>query len=74
MDQQSYKDYIEEKPPYRIVKKQNEHNKKFHWELWTVDKMRNMVKCILVKIKKQEIIKSIEEGILNEILSLEVAK
>jgi len=71
---EGYIDFIEEKPPYRIIKKKNDHNNKFHHELWLVDDMRNFVECIDTKIKKKEIIKDIEEGILSEFLIHEVAK
>ena len=71
---EGYKDYVEEKPPYRIVKKRNKNDNKFHWQLWLVDEKRNMTKCIEVKVKKKEIIKDIEGGILDEILIHEVAK
>jgi len=52
---EGYKKYIEDKLPYRIVKKRNEHNKKFHWELWSVDELRNMVECIDIKDKKDQL-------------------
>ena len=52
---EGYKDYIEDKPPYRIIKKQNDRNKKFHHELWLVDEMRNMVECIDIKDKKKDL-------------------
>ena len=35
-----YLDYIETKPPYRITRKQNEDNKTYHWQLWTVDEKK----------------------------------
>jgi len=71
---EGYKDYIEDKPPYRIIRKQNEGRKDFHWELWTVDEMRNMMECIDIKGKRKEIIKDIEGGILDEYLMQETAK
>ena len=52
---EGYKEYIEDKPPYRIIKKQNEHNKKFHWELWTVDELRNTMECIHTGDKKKDL-------------------
>jgi hypothetical protein len=57
---EGYKDYIEDKPPYRIIKKKNEHNNKFHHELWTVDEYRNMIECIDIKDKKKDILKGIK--------------
>jgi len=58
---EGYKNYIEEKPPYKVVMKQNEHNKKFHWELWSMDEMRNMVECLISKDKKKDIVYCIPE-------------
>lgn len=52
---EGYKEFIEDKPPYRITKKQNEDNKKFHWELWTVDEKRNIVECIHRVDKKKDL-------------------
>jgi len=52
---EEYKDYIEEKPPYRIVKKKNDDNNKFHHELWSVDEMRNFIEIITTGIKKEDI-------------------
>lgn len=52
---EDYKLYIEDKPPYRIIKKKNKDNNKFHHELWTVDEYRNMVKCIDIAIKKRDL-------------------
>ena len=59
---EGYKDFIEDKLPYKIIKKRNEDNNKFHWELWTVDEYRNMVECIYIRDKKKEILKEIEKG------------
>jgi len=52
---EGYKNYIEDKPLYRIVRKQNEGLKTFHWELWTVDEMRNMVELIDVGDQKKDL-------------------
>jgi len=52
---EGYKEYIENKTPYRIIRKKNEDNNKFHWELWTVDEMRNMIKCIHRGVKKKDV-------------------
>jgi len=41
-----YKLYIKERPLYRIIKKKNEFDNKFHQELWSVDEKRNIVKCL----------------------------
>ena len=57
---EEYKDYIEDKPPYRIVRKQNEDKKSFHWQLWVVDEYRNMIEYIHIGDKKKDIQKWIE--------------
>jgi hypothetical protein len=58
---EGYKDYIEDKPPYKIVKKRNEHNRKFHHELWSVDECRNMIECIAFTDKKKDLKVFIDE-------------
>lgn len=53
-----YKQYIKEKPPYKIARKQNDNddiNKTFHYELWTVDEKRNVVELIDIKDKKKQL-------------------
>lgn len=52
---EGYKDYIDDKPPYRILKKKNEDNNKFHWNLWSVDDLRNTVEIISTKNKRKEL-------------------
>jgi hypothetical protein len=52
---EGYKEFIEDKPPYRILKERNEDNNKFHWNLWSVDEMRNILKIIATKDKKKEL-------------------
>ena len=56
-----YKDYIEDKPPYRMIRKKNEDNNKFHWQLWTVDEKRNTIECIATADTKKELDKFIQE-------------
>lgn len=58
---EGYKDFIEDKPPYRIVRRQNEGLKTFHFELWIVDEQRNMVECIKTSDKKKELSKYAKE-------------
>jgi len=50
-----YKDYIEDKPPYRRIRKKNENNNKFHWQLWTVDEKRNTIECIATADTKKSL-------------------
>jgi len=52
---EGYKESVEEKPPYRITKRRNEHDNKFHWQLWTIDEERNMIKCVDIKDKKKDL-------------------
>jgi len=52
---EDYKDYIEEKLPYIIKRKQNEDGRTFHYELWTVDEVRNRVECIDIGDKKKDL-------------------
>jgi hypothetical protein len=55
MTSEGYKQYIEDKPPYRIIKEKNENNNKFHWNLWTVDNMRNLIEIVAIKDKKKDL-------------------
>lgn len=50
--EEKYKEYIENKPPYRITRKQNNNSNTYYFELWTVDEKRNMIKCIATAPKK----------------------
>lgn len=50
-----YKLYIEKRPPYRIVKKKNIDNNKFHHELWSVDEQRNMIECIFTSKNRKDL-------------------
>lgn len=57
---EGYKDYIEDKPPYRITRKQNEGKKTFHWEVWSVDEYRNMIECLFTEDKKRDLLVHIQ--------------
>lgn len=63
---EGYKEYIEEKPPYRILKEKNEDNGKFHFNLWSVDEMRNIVDIIATKDKRKDLNEDIK-GYLKSI-------
>jgi hypothetical protein len=52
---EGYKDYIEDKPPYIITRKQNDDKRTFHFELWSVDEKRNMVECVDKQNKKKDL-------------------
>jgi hypothetical protein len=49
---EGYKQYIEDKPPYKITRKQNEGLKTYHWELWSVDEGRDLISCLATSDKK----------------------
>jgi len=63
--EEGFKDYIDDKPPYRIIRKRNEGLNTYHGELWTVDKYRNMIECIEVRQSKKEIASDIKNGIIK---------
>jgi hypothetical protein len=63
---EGYKEYIEDKPPYKIIRKQNEDKRTFHWELWSVDEQRNMIECLFIRDKRKDIINEIESSITEE--------
>lgn len=52
---EGYTYYIEDKPNYRLLKKQNEDKKTFHFELWTVDEKRNTIECVGIGNKKNDL-------------------
>lgn len=55
---EGYKDYIEDKPPYKITRSKIEFDDNtygYQFELWTVDDKRNMIECVDVKRKKKEL-------------------
>ena len=58
---EGYKDYIEDKPPYRLTRERNEGLTTYHWNLWTVDDMRNALEIIATGDKKRDLDKDIEE-------------
>jgi len=63
--EEGYKEYIDNKPPYRIIRKKNEDNNKFHHELWSVDEYRNMVECLHKRTTKKEIENDMKNGIVE---------
>lgn len=50
---EGYKNYIENKLPYKIVRKKDKETNTFYWELWSVDDKRNLIKCIDTNKKKE---------------------
>ena len=59
---EDYKQYIEEKPPYKITRKQNEDKRTYYFQLWTMDEKRNMLECIATGDKKKDIMNDIKNG------------
>jgi hypothetical protein len=62
---EGYKDYIEDKPPYRITKKQNEGLSTYHFELWKVDEKRNFTDLIYIGERKKDILNYITNNNIN---------
>ena len=52
---EGYKDIIEDRPPYRIARERNSDNQTYHYNLWSVDEKRNMVKNIATGDKKKDL-------------------
>jgi len=58
---EGYKNYIEDKPPYRIIRKRNEELTTYHFELWSVDEMRNEISLIVSSKNKKGLDNHIKE-------------
>jgi len=58
---EGYKEYIESKPPYRVIREKNIEDSKYHFNLWSVDEMRNTLEIIATKNRKKELKINIEE-------------
>jgi hypothetical protein len=61
---EGYKDYIEEKPPYKVTRSRiynDDGSYIMQHELWTVDKQRNMIECIYIGNKKKDVEKKLNE-------------
>jgi hypothetical protein len=52
---EDYKLYIEVKPPYKIIKKQNENKIMFHFELWSMDKQCKLIELISIKNNRKDL-------------------
>ena len=52
---EGYKDFIIEKPPYRIKRKRREGLTTFFWQLWSVDEKRNMIEVLAIGDKKKDL-------------------
>jgi len=62
---EDYKLYIEDKPLFKIYKKKNENDNKFHHEIWELDEMMNRIRCVIVAEKKIDLELTLQELILN---------
>lgn len=65
---EGYKNYIEDKPPYKICRSRVYRDDGTYYlqsELWTVDEKRNLVECIVKKLKKKDLNKDIEKYLLE---------
>ena len=58
---EGHKNYIEDKPPYRIIRKRNEGLTTYHFELWSVDEMRNEISLIVSSKNKKGLDNHIKE-------------
>lgn len=56
-----YKDYIEEKLPYKIIKRMNKEINKYHYELWSMDEKRNMGELLAIENNKIDLNRHIEK-------------
>lgn len=56
-----YKQYIENKLPYRIIREKDEGLNTYHFNLWTVDEKRNTIEIIATKKKKKDLEKDINK-------------
>ena len=50
-----YKQHIIDKSPYRAIKERNEHNNKFHWNLWSIDELRNTIRILATENKRKDL-------------------
>jgi hypothetical protein len=68
---EGYKQYIEDKPPFKISRSRvyNEDGSyKMQHELWTVDEQRNMVECIYTGNSKKEMNIKLQELLSKEVV------
>jgi len=52
---EGYKEHIEDKPPYRVIKKKDAETGKFYHRLWSVDEKRNIIEVLATGIKKKDL-------------------
>jgi len=58
--EEGFKEYIEDRPPYKIIRKQIDGLTTYHHELWSVDQYRNMIQLIAISIKKVDLKEDID--------------
>ena len=51
---EGYKDHIEDKLPYKVIKKKDVETGKFYHNLWSMDEMRNTIEILATEIKKKD--------------------
>ena len=65
---EGYKEFIEDKPPYRVTRKRiynEDKSYKVIFELWSVDEKRNLLECLTTGNKKKDLNPYIEEHYKN---------
>lgn len=58
---EGFKEFIEDKPPYKILREQNKDKRTYHFNLWTVDEFRNTLEIIATGNKKKDLEKDIKK-------------
>jgi hypothetical protein len=66
---EGYKDFIEDKPPYKIIRKRNEGLTTYYFGLWKMDELRNPVECLIIKDKKKDLQQYIQQYFNTEQLN-----
>ena len=60
---EGYKSCIEEKLPYKILRKKNEVGENYHYELWSINELRNLDEIIIIDELRENIVSYIENGL-----------
>lgn len=61
---EDYKLYIINRPPYKIIKKKNKDDNKFHHELWSMDEQRNIIECVATSKNRKDLELMLKEMLL----------
>lgn len=62
---EGYKDYIEEKPPYKIIRERDEGLATYHFNLWTIDEKHNPIDIMATGKKRKDLNKYIDKLFLK---------